>query len=497
MVPSLISRRSLLGTVGGIAASFVASGFIAACSSSPASPTAAPAAPTTAPATAAGAAAQPTATQSTAASSAPTVAPTQQPAPQAAQSTAKQAVQLVAWAHWDQGIQVFIDAMKDYNFPDTSITIKKVVYPIKDVHAKMLAACVSGVGEPDMMRIEQGYMSQFLHGSPCFVDITPNIGNKIRDLVLGSAVDYWSWQGKIYGVGDELNACALAVRKSFLDKAKVATSFETWDDLVKQGLALKETDPNTSIISWHDQSDGDFQMLLDAAGGEMFDQNGDFGGMNDLGKSILMFMHDMLWKSKTAVAAPVSGSQTWSSPIYWESFRKDEIATVLGPPWHIGGLGQTTSIGPTQSGQWYIQAMPKGFGANKPTATDGGTSASIPLGSKNRDQTWSVIDFVFLTKAVLEDFKQRGVMVSYIPAMQDPAIQQAQPYYGGENTGKLYLDLSNSMPRIYPSPWAAQIHTAFQNIIITPYLQNQNAGPKDIDDGFAKLKDEIARVKAQ
>lgn len=105
--------------------------------------------------------------------------------------------------------------------------------------------------------------------------------------------------------------------------------FDTWDDVNKQGLALKEADPNTAVISWHTLADGDF------------------GGIYHIGKSILTMMHDMLYQIKTAIAAPTSANQDWSSPIYREAFSKNEIATVLGPPWHIAGLGRSTAIGPS------------------------------------------------------------------------------------------------------------------------------------------------------
>jgi ABC-type glycerol-3-phosphate transport system substrate-binding protein len=170
---------------------------------------------------------------------------------------------------------------------------------------------------------------------------------------------------------------------------------------------------------------------------------------------------------------------------------------VVGPPWHIGNLGQDTQIGPSQSGQWQIQKLPTGFGANKPTATQGGTSMSIPTGSKHQDEAWSVIDFCNLTKAVLEDHNQRGILPTYIPALKDPSISKAWDYYGGQKTGELYLELSKDMPRIYQSPWAPQIHTAFQNIVLTPFLQNPNAGDKELNDSFAKLKTEIDRIKTQ
>lgn len=481
-----VSRRSFLRFAAGAGVALGGSALLAACSGG--APAAAPT----------------TASQSQQSQQAA------QPAAQSAQGAAKGAVELEAWAHWDEGIQWLVDAMKHYNFPNTNITIKKVIYPFDEVHNKMLAACNSGSGLPDIMRVEQGRMSAFLRGESCFVDLTPLIGDKKNDLVLGSAVDYWSWKGKIYGIGDEMNACALAVHKSVLDDAGIKspdgnwddiaadgkTPFDTWDHIKSAAATLKEK-KGTAMFAWHDQSDGDFQTLLFGGGGAMFDANGDFGGMTDLGVSIIQMMHDMIHKDKTAIAAPVQGDQTWSSPVYWEAFRQNKAEASLGPPWHIGNLGQATAIGPSQKGEWRLQRLPTGFGANKKTATQGGTSVSIPAGAKHRDEAWQVIDFTHLTKAVLEDFNQRGIMVTYKPALADPSVQKAWDYYGGQSIGKMYLSIADDMPRIYQSPWAPEIHTAFQNDVITPILRDPNAGEKEIRAAFDKLKADIERVKNQ
>src|SRR5947209_5362393 len=105
------------------------------------------------------------------------------------------AVVLEVWAHWDQGVDWMTNAMKNFNFPNTNITIKKVVYPIAEVHAKMLAAVSSGQGVPDIMRIEQGRFSPFIKGQTVgLLDLTDKIAPKKNDIIPGSAVDYWSWK---------------------------------------------------------------------------------------------------------------------------------------------------------------------------------------------------------------------------------------------------------------------------------------------------------------
>ena len=399
-----------------------------------------------------------------------------------------------AWAHWEQGLGWIQNSMDNYGFSEENphITWNPVVAPFAEIHDKMLAACASGVGVPDVMRVEQGRMSAFFKGEEiCFIDLTDRIGDRMDDLVLGSAVDYWSWKGSVYGIGNEVNACSLAYRKGVFDEIGIETPFETWDDLMEAGVVLKEA-KDMAVISWHDLHDGDFQIMLFAAGGEMFDENGDFGGINDLGKQILEFQRMTIHDLGIAIAAPVTGDSTWSPPIYWEAFRQDQIACTLGAPWHNGKLGREDKIGPGQENEWRLQRIPAGFGGNLPTATHGGTSVSIPKQAENPEEAWQIIEHTHLTEAVLQDSIERGIWPSYIPVLDDPVLNEPYDYYEGQVIGELYKDLALQMPRIFQSPWAPEFHTAINNFVITPVLQDG----ADIDAAFSELEPELERIKS-
>jgi ABC-type glycerol-3-phosphate transport system substrate-binding protein len=406
------------------------------------------------------------------------------------------AVEVEAWAHWEQGLQWLEDAMNNYGFTEEhpNITLNKVVAPFAEIHDKMLAACASGVGVPDIMRVEQGRAAAFFKGDEiCFSDLTDLIGDRMDDLVLGSAVDYWSWQGAIYGIGNEVNACTLAYRKSVFDELGIETPFETWDALKEAGQALKN-DRGMYVTSFHDLHDGDFQIMLFAAGGLMFDEEGNFGGMNDLGKEILDYQRSLIHDLEIATIAPVTGDSTWSPPIYWEAFRQNQIATCMGAPWHNGKLGREDKIADeAQSGQWRLQRLPAGIGEGLPTATHGGTSVSIPKQAEHPEEAWMIIEFTHLTDAVLEDAVQRGITPSYKPVLDEPVLNEPYDYYDGQVIGELYMELADAMPRIYQSPWAPEFHTAFQNIVITPVMQEN---VQDYDALFDELSVELDRIKS-
>lgn len=427
---------------------------------------------------------------------APTAAPQQaQSGDAAAAPPADDAVVVEAWAHWEQGLQWLEDAMNNYGFFDDhpNISLNKVVAPFAEIHDKMLAACASGVGVPDIMRVEQGRASAFFKGEEiCFVDLTDLIGDRMDDLVLGSAVDYWSWQGAIYGIGNEVNACTLAYRKAVFDEIGIETPFETWQDVMEAGQALK-AERDMYVTSFHDLHMGDFQIMLFAAGGLIFDEEGNFGGDTELGREILDFQRRMVHELEVATIAPVTGDSTWSPPIYWEAFRQNQIATCMGAPWHNGKLGRDDKIGPGQEGEWRLQRLPAGFGEGLPTATHGGTSVSIPKLAQHPEEAWAIIEFTHLTEAVLEDAKQRGITPSYKPVLTDPILNEPYDYYDGQVIGELYLELAEQMPRIYQSPWAPEFTTAFQNIVLTPVMQENNS---DYDALFSELQVEMERIKS-
>jgi arabinosaccharide transport system substrate-binding protein len=413
---------------------------------------------------------------------------------QAAAPAADAQIEIEAWAHWEQGLNWIDTALQESGFweKNPSWSLKKVVAPFNEIHDKMLAALASGVGVPDIMRVEQGRMSAFFKGEQIgFLELNDLIGDRMKDLVPGSATDYWSWKGKVYGIGNEVNACTLAYRKAWFDELGITTPFETWADLEEAGVALKEA-KDAAVISFHDLHDGDFQMMLFNAGGQMFLDGGDFGGVNDQGKEILELQRRWMHDLQIAVPAPVTGDSTWSPPLYWEAFRQDKIATTLGAPWHNGKLGRDDKIGPGQENQWRLQALPKGIGEGVPTATHGGTSVSIPNAAAHKEAAWAVIEESHLTKAVLQDVIERGIVPSYLPAIEDPLVQEPYDYYEGQVIGELYLELAKAMPRIYQSPWAPEMHTAFQNIVITPVLQDQ----ADIDKALDDLQVELERIKS-
>src|SRR5207244_6195567 len=221
-----VLRRTFLKVAAG---AWLAGGsLLAACSQPAASPTPAAAAPTTAPPAAA---AKPTTAAAAAPTTAPAAAATTAPQAQAPAKTGAAAT-LEFWAFANERLGFVKDTVQAH----PELTINYRVFPYQEMHDKLLAAVTSGRGAPDIVDVEISRFGGFLKGDTVpFVPLNDKIGTDLDSLYQSAATDPWSWKGKIYGVGNELNCCLLAYRKDVMSDLGVPTPFNAWTDVIAAG----------------------------------------------------------------------------------------------------------------------------------------------------------------------------------------------------------------------------------------------------------------------
>jgi len=362
------------------------------------------------------------------------------------------------------------------------------IFPYEQMHDKLLTALVSGKGAPDVADVEISRFSNFIKGDELpFIDLTDRIGDDINDVYKPAATDPWTWQNKIYGVGNELNTCVLAYRKDLMDDAGIETPFENWDEVVAAGQELSNGD--RKMFALHDLAFGDHYMLSQSAGTAYFDENGDYIGDNDQSVEAMQFLHDMVYELEIAGIAPAVASDNWYPPQYRAAFEAEKFFALFGPPWHLSFL--LTDV-PAQSGKWTVQKLPSGLGDGLPTANFGGTGQCITTQTGNADAAYDLVRIANLTtEGVVADFEARTAYPAYKPAYEDPALQEPQEYFGGQKIGQIYSDLAPGLPPFNQSPVWGQATEALNREVITPVMQNQ----EDAQSALIGLGDTIASMK--
>ncbi|TCJ15606.1 extracellular solute-binding protein [Rubrobacter taiwanensis] len=344
------------------------------------------------------------------------------------------------------------------------------VFPYEQMHDRLQTALVSGRGAPDLADVEISRFSPFIRGDQVpFVPLNDRIGDEIDNVYTPAGTDPWTWEGQIYGLGNELNTCVLAYRQDIMEDAGIQTPFETWDQVIEAGREISTADRKMFAI--HDEAFGDHYMMSQSAGTTYFDEQGNYIGDNELSIEAMQFLYDLVYEHEIADIAPVAGDDQWYPPNYRAAFRAERFVAVFGPPWHLAMLPLDV---PDQSGLWTVQEFPQGVGEGIPTAQFGGTGQCITVQSEKPDLAWELIRACNLTtEGVLEDFKLRTVYPTYSPAYEDPALQEPSDYFADTRFGELYSSLAPQLVPFNQSPqWAEATETIIRDVI-TPVMQDR------------------------
>jgi len=394
------------------------------------------------------------------------------------------------WA-FDEGRANFAKAAletKEWKDAHGDMKVNFRIFPYEQMHDKLLTALVSGKGAPDVADVEISRFSNFIKGDELpFVDLTDRIGDDIDDVYRPAATDPWTWQDKIYGVGNELNTCVLAYRADVMEEAGVRTPFETWDQVIAAGQEVSNED--RKMFALHDIAFGDHYMLSQSAGTAYFDSEGQYIGDNEQSVAALDFLHDMVYDSGVAGIAPVVASDNWYPPQYRAAFKAEKFVALFGPPWHLSFL---LSDVPEQKGNWTVQKLPSGLGEGLPTANFGGTGQCVTTQSGNQDAAYDLVRISNLTtEGVLADFKARTAYPAYRPAYEDPALQKSNEYFGGQKLGQIYSDLAPDLPPFNQSTVWGQATEALNREAITPVMQDK----MDAQTALTELRSTIENMK--
>jgi arabinosaccharide transport system substrate-binding protein len=376
------------------------------------------------------------------------------------------------------------DAFKQLH-PEVKVDFQQFTWA--QMHDKLLAALVSGRGAPDMADIEIQRFPQFIGGDEVpFLDLTERLGPSASDLARSAAVDPWSWQGKIYGVGTELNAVTLTYREDVMSSLGITTPFATWDDVIAAGKVVSASG-QMKMFGVHDLSVFDWDMVNQIMGGTFFDENGAYAGDSEAGVQALTWLRDLVHLHGIADIAPADANNNYNGPQYWAAFQANRYAAILGPAWLFTGLLKNV---PDQAGKWRMQTLPTGLGASRPTAFAGGTGQAVTAQSRNVEACW---DIVRLTNFSLDssrfEYEQRGVFPTYKPALAESWLQAPTAYYGGQNIGALYQKVADQIPPWRTSPQLYKGVDAIVRLAITPVL-NDRAEPAA---ALGQVREELAR----
>jgi arabinosaccharide transport system substrate-binding protein len=374
---------------------------------------------------------------------------------------------------------------EDFKKKNPNVEIKVVSIPYAEMHDKVLTTLVAGTGAPDIADIEISRFGQYVKGRRIgFLALDDRLKGEMDNLFHRSALAPWSWQGKAYGLGNELNAVLLFYRWDMFDRAGIAAPINTWEDLTSAGKKLVAA-TGKKMIAPADNHWGYWWMIA-AAGGGFFDEKGNVAADNEFGVRVLKMLRDWVYVDQIGMLAP---GGNYFNQTYYGAMQQGEFAVQLGAPWYQGFMKDNA---PTVSGKWRMQLLPTfrdGSGAK--SGTFGGTGTSIPEQSRNKEVAWEFIKFANLTvDGVIKAFDMVNLYPTYKPAFNDPRLFRTDDYFSGQKPGEFIRDGAPHMPPLNNSPFWPEVTDAFNRLVLTPVMQNK----KTPEEAYKDFRAEVTRV---
>jgi arabinosaccharide transport system substrate-binding protein len=369
-----------------------------------------------------------------------------------------------------------------------------IIFPYAQMHDQLLVTSQAGTGGPDIADVEISQFSRFIKGDNIiFVDMAPAIQQRgiMDSFYRASALNPWSWQGHIYGIGNELNTVLLSYRWDVWEKAKVQTPIATWDQFVEEGKRFHQ-DTGNYLLGFPFDDWGYWWIMTQQQHRGFFNPQGQPILNDPINVQTLQFQKQGIKDGWATVNPPSASSQT-----YYAMLSQGNIASLIGPSWNFSGFIQQNI--PDTTGKWQLQALPAWPSSDgSRTATHGGTGVSVLKTGQNPEEA---LDFVLYehsnVQALLHDFSLRQVWPTYKPAFADASLSAPLAFFNNQRVGGLIKELSPQINQWYNSPYWPETTSACTTFGITPAIQNSGvSAQQSLDMAQGQVQSTINFEKA-
>ncbi len=387
---------------------------------------------------------------------------------------------------WPSGDDAFKAALEGFNALYPGINVEFQFTDTTSYHQNLATSLAAGSGAPDVGMVEGAYVAQYRNSTA------------LTDLNTLGAADYkddfvsFKWDQCVSDDGSkmvlipwDIGPATLFYRTDIFEQAGLPTDpdevdklLSTWDGVVSAAETIKDKTgawftPDASyyyqlLFQNRDYYDEDLNLKLE--------RDGDIDCLN----AIIKMREEQLDMNV----------DMWSTEAY-AAYADGTIASVASGAWFGGFL--KTDIDPEGAGHWAVCHLPGGVGVKN----WGGSFLCIPSQSQNQEAAWDFVKYMLCTaEGQNAMFQAVDYFPAYIPAYDDPIYDEEDPYFGGEKTKALWVELAKQLTPVYTT----QMDVTAEGQIFTSVNQGLQEGldaegirdllAKNIDDATKELKEQ-------
>ncbi len=345
-----------------------------------------------------------------------------------------------------------------------------------DYGSKLRTTLAGNTFVPDIVGLNDDIATYF-RAEDQFVDLNELGAGDVKSQYLE-----WKWQagmtadGKLLGFPMDTGPTALFYRADVFeqaglpsDPATVSAQMSTWEDYFAAGQQLQAALPGVFLLDSANEiyttslrQSADYYVTRDdvyIGDGASVRRSWDLGvTANRLG----------------LVIKANSGSSDWNA-----AATTGRLASFANAVWMKGTLAD--AAGDT-AGLWRIAQSPGGAGNR------GGSFLAITAASPKQELAWDIIRTIQSPAGQLTGYTALSLYPAATSALSDPALNQPEPFYSGQNTNEVFSVAAQNVPNFYFSPADNVIHPIF-----TDEMTNVAILGKDPEQAWADAQDQVRR----
>ena len=306
-------------------------------------------------------------------------------------------------------------------------------------------------------------------------------GKPITDQYAPGSIEAMTFDGDYITMMFDFDVYALYYRADQFQKKGIQVP-KTWDDLIAAAKQLAEDTngdgkPDKYLYAVR-ADDFKFAQFLFQAGGSMLTPDNKKAAFNsqegvdalNVQKAILDEGAGFVWPDADSDITPVIASEKagmFNDGLFYMSLMK--------------------SAAPKQSGEWRIAIAPY---SKQPGSYLGGTGLSIPTTSKHPQAAWLLIQYMLRPEQQVNGlWKIAGAPPATLAALADPALNEPDPYFGGQAPMGIFLDTMKTATHMpYVGQWN-EISDILQTACETALLGKGT--PEDALNAAAQKTDDL------
>jgi multiple sugar transport system substrate-binding protein len=397
-------------------------------------------------------------------------ATTQPPAGQAPAATSGEVTTITVWDYYGEATPIKpLVAPFEASHPNIKIDYQALDW---DTTFEKLNVVLTGGEAPDVVTVDMTWIPGFA-SLDAFVDLKALGGGTLNGATWESSytpggLDAITFDGKIIAALYDFDTYALYYRSDLFEQKGIAVP-TNWDELMTAAKALAEGDKYL------------YEFDADTFhGSQWIYENG--GALLNADNTQVVFNSpeavEAITFNKSLLDAGVAIDWTTDMGERIQGVKDGRIGMFSDGPYYMGIM---KSAAPEMAGMWKVALHPF---SKQPGSYLGGTGLAIPTGSTKQAAAWEFVQYAMELQNQIGVYTYAGAAPALTAALSSPEVNQADPYFGGEQAFAVFLQTMGTATHFpYVSSWSdidGYFTTAMQEIAL-----GQKTVQQALDDAAA------------